>query len=427
MSKGTDSKIFKKDELFREKSGNKGGRPRVNRELVLRLLKSVDSTGRPRYNHSQIASLAGCKPRIIGKIKKEAIEAGILTTEDRNEKALAIVEVDFDKECIRANGYSFLEWLETQTPSSYKRIFNFSRKTWEQIWNSPSLVDVKDRDLQLGDKLAQDFLRVFGEDKQRIRRRKKNIRYLFRFLGRDDICTLHLRMKDGSDPREIRSVPEVSMTDFPLKLVKCIAHMGKMYPATEDKLGGDEIIEFKIVTQARTGKRNTEKDTWGLRTGSEGESYLLMNDVNEYQCRLFSKQNKYWDMIWMPRKVRESLWRIYKNKPIGSFITEGIALAKFRTEWGDITEKIIGRRLSLHDLRKVSITWLFAEEIALEICTQMNEGWDDMNTATRHYLQIRKFLRGSIKEEYRKNIPDWFKEGLEDFRREEAVDKIKVI
>jgi hypothetical protein len=202
--------------------------------------------------------------------------------------------------------------------------------------------------------------------------------------------------------------------------------MGKMYPATETTLGGDELIRFKICTQARTGKQKTEKDTFGLRTGSEGESYLLMGSVDEFQLRLFSKQNKYWDMIWIPRKVRESLWRIYKNKKIGSFVTEGIGVTKFRNEWGKITEKIIGRKLSLHDLRKVSITWLFAEEIALEICTQMNEGWDDMNTATRHYLQIRKFLRGSIKQQYRDNIPEWFKEGLEDFRREEAIDKLRI-
>ena len=83
--------------------------------------------------------------------------------------------------------------------------------------------------------------------------------------------------------------------------------------------------------------------------------------------------------------------------------------------WGDITERIVGRRLNLHHLRKVSLTWFYVCGLRLEIATRLNVGWKDLSTADRHYMDIGAMVKQSFRDEYVKNIPAWFKDGLEDY------------
>ena len=88
-----------------------------------------------------------------------------------------------------------------------------------------------------------------------------------------------------------------------------------------------------------------------------------------------------------------------------------------------MTERIIGRRLTLHDLRKISLTWFYVCGLALEVTTRLNVGWKDLSTADRHYMDIGAMLRHSVREEYVRNIPAWFKDGLEDYIRRDP-DKL---
>jgi hypothetical protein len=429
MAIGTDKELLKRTKKrIKPAKKSRGGRPMVNRELVIRLLKSVDSQGNPRYSYAQIGRDCGCSSRTVRDIRDEALASGELVSEERKKTALNMIEADFESECVRAKGVSFYQWLKDSTPTAYTTIFNFTEMCWSEIWDKCSLVDVRDQDNQLGDQICQKWLAVFNEDKKRIRRRKKQIRYIFRFLGREDLCLMYLRMRKGQDPLEIRKVPEISFMSYPEKLEECMSYMEKIFPKSEDTLSGREVIMIKLVTQCRTGDQKAERDLWGLRMGTDSicKSYLLMDNVDEYRMNLFSKGGADWEMIWIPKQVREILWRIYQRRDYGDLLMKGVSLNKFRKHWNLITTEVFGRPIKLHDLRKTSITWLFANGISLEICTHMNEGWEDMNTATKHYLEVRKFLRGSVREEYNSKIPDWFKEGLEDFRKEEAIDRIKV-
>jgi hypothetical protein len=416
MSIGKDSDILKRVSKREKPTSRKGGRPKVNRDLVIRLLKSMDQIGTPRYSYSQIARMAKCSTKTVTRIRDEALENGDLETDERLETALSTIEADFDDECQRATGYSFYEWVTNQTKSG-KYVFNFSEKVWSSIWEGCSLVDVYDRDHPIGDQICLKFLEVFGEDRERIRDRKKKIRYLFRYLGRQDLCDRHLRMTNSRDPRAVRRVPEISMIDFPKKLELCWDHMETVYPAY-----GKFIIQFKLCTQMRTGSRPDERELWGIKKGSEGKSYLLMSSPDEYRCHIFAKKSEEWDVIWLPRDVRVKMWDLYNRVDMGEPLLKGVNVSKFRKEWAKITEKVFGRPLSLHDIRKASITWLYVIGVPLEIATVLNVGWKDLSTARDHYLEIRKLLRASTKEKYSDNIPDWYKEGLGEFTGDTSFD-----
>ncbi len=40
------------------------------------------------------------------------------------------------------------------------------------------------------------------------------------------------------------------------------------------------------------------------------------------------------------------------------------------------------------------------------------------STAQKHYLHMRGLLKKSERKAYRDNIPEWYKEGLEEYREE---------
>jgi integrase len=71
-----------------------------------------------------------------------------------------------------------------------------------------------------------------------------------------------------------------------------------------------------------------------------------------------------------------------------------------RPLWREETSKVGLPPMSLHDLRKVSITYFYAMGIPLEIATSINCGWRDLNTARDYYLQYRGLLKREKKEHY---------------------------
>ncbi len=46
---------------------------------------------------------------------------------------------------------------------------------------------------------------------------------------------------------------------------------------------------------------------------------------------------------------------------------------------------------------------------------KLNVGWADLNTLDRNYNQVSSAMRKSDAEKYRANIPEWFKEELEEY------------
>lgn len=398
---GTDKELLGPDLPLRTPTK---GRPRVNRNLAKRLIEA-------KYRTSQIARALKCDEKTVRRIRKELLENGELIIEKENGN-LDIVELDFDEECIRATGMSFHAWLKTKTVRA-NYIFNWCRKVWQNIWDRPSLVLAKDSNFKLGDTLCIKFLEYFGDDKKRIRGRKKHIRNLFRFMGRTDLNDRHLTTRKDKDPISVKRVPEISMLGFPSKLQKCIDWMNDNHGENIDL-----ALRLKLSTLMRTGEPKDERGLLGLKKGSDSKSYLIMNDADNYRCSVLEKKNEDWDINWIPREVREQLYEKYVDTESGEFIFDSKEIKGLISVWKEITKKVIGVELDLHDLRKVSITWLWVMKIPLEIAVDINVGWRDMNTAKNHYLHARKLLKNDERAKYREQIPDWFKDGLEQFKEE---------
>lgn len=419
MSKGTNSQILGKNSKNTEPTQQ--GRPRINRDLIIANLKSKDALGNPRYTIRQVAKLCKCSTKTIQRVRDEAMLSGDLNEDYKSSDAIGIIEADFDSECIRAKGYSFKSWLNTKfkEKSSATTYFNFCSLVWEKLWNSCNLEELSDSRAQLGDQCAIKFLEEFGEDKERIRSRLKRIRFLFRFLGRSDINDRHLTMSDAKHPRNKRDIPEIAFIDFPLKFVKSIEECISYYPDEQKdqvRLG----LWFKVSTQMRTGDLSDEREFFGIKKGTKSKSYIVMNSATEYRIHVYAKRGEIWDIIWLPPRVSGWLFERYNQIDEGDQLFS-INVDELRRNWRKATKKIIGTGFILHDLRKVSLTWFYCNEIPLEVATNLNVGWKDLNTATSHYLNIKNFLRGSTRVNYSDNIPDWWKMGLNDFKGFEAT------
>jgi len=402
----TDSEIFGPDEDVKKRVRTKG-RPKVNEDHARRLFQA------DKYTTGQIAIQLACHPDTVRRIRRRLEAEGVLEAE-KNIRTKNFVEADFDAECVNAMGISFLEWLATKR-KSHRRVFNFCRRVWDKVWGKPSLVNVAYRNDKLGDKLCLEYLKVF-DDRDRSRDRKKLIRQLFKFLGRSDLNDKYMTMTQSRDPRSVKKIPEINSPTFPLKFEECLLAMENIDPAY------GQAIRFKLCTQMRTGNRKAERAFFGIRVGSEGKSYAYIESPGIFQIHVLEKMGEEWDISWLPRKVREEIYMLSRIKKSGDPLWD-MKPEKLLAAWGDVTERIIGRRLALHDLRKVSLTWFYVCGLPLEVATRLNVGWKDLSTADRHYMDIGAMLRHSVREEYVRNIPAWFKDGLEDYVRRDP-DKL---
>ena len=400
MSK-TDKEIFGEDTPLRIPTK---GRPKINEDLVKRLLDSK------RYTPAQIAKRIGCHPETIRRISRRLEKNGELVREG-NDKPKGLVEADFDAECESAMGISFLQWL-TAKRKDPRVVFNFCRKTWDSVWGKPSLIRVTDREDALGRQLCVKWLEVF-KDKKRRRGRKKHIRQLFIFLGRRDLCDQFLTMTQSRDPRPVRKVPQINSPMFPERIAKAISALEGINP-----LYG-LMCRFKKASLMRTGDRKEERGLFGLHKGSKTKSWIIMDDADHFQIEAYEKMGEEWAISWLPERVRNELWEHYQTVKLGEPLFN-VSMDKFRKDFGDMTEKYCEVRMILHDLRKVSLTWLYVCGVRLEVATRINVGWKDLSTADRHYVNLGAMLRTSTQKEYAEMIPDWFKEGLDDYIRGDA-------
>ncbi len=402
---GTDNEILGTTPRFTVRRA-RAGRPALDRNLIKRYLEAG-------HTPAQIAAGIKCKPATVRKIRRELEREGEINKADRDPIG-KLIALDFDDECKRATGYSFRDWLHNKSKKHFAEyLFKFCEKTWRVLWDRPSLFRAADRTDQTGDQLAQIFLTNFSEDKKRIRNRKKYIRQLFTFLGRSDINDRHLRMNNSRDPRPVRRVPEISMSDFPKNLDAALDEIKERYG-----LMAVTWLKMKICTGIRTGKRSEGRGLCGLSADSKSPSYLIFKG-STWRAQAFEKKGEIWPITWIPAEVLTDLRTLYEEAQTrkGGFIFSFKQLERkaFSKVWHKISAKHTGAELTFHDLRKVSITWLYAMGIPLEIATTLNVGWKDLSTARDHYIDLRAFLKKSVRQAYRENIPEWYKEGLDEY------------
>jgi len=407
MDGKTDQDIFGKTENMRIQTG---GRPKVNREKAKRLIDAGI------YTTKQIAKALGCGAKTVRRIKAELKEAGELREDDMKGRQIgAAVEADFTEEIQRATGLDFQNWLYTKfkDKSKARTVFNFARKSWEdnECWDKPSLVRARDRNDQLGDQMCAAWLKIFGGDLNRLRDRKKSIRFFFRFIGRRDLCDRHLTMKASKDKVNVKRVPEISFVDFPIAFQRCIDEMEKVNPRWAT------FIKSKLVFMARTGEGSDSRGMCGLRKDGGGQSWLSISPHEtglQLLGEIVDKGTIRWPINYFPTGMKKEFYeRAYKTTESNAFFfKESEVKGEIMKTWKAITKKHVGRPFSLHDLRKVSATWYFALKVPLDLLSDINVGWRDLNTLKVHYNQMRGMIEKSLRVQYRANIPDWFKEDI---------------
>lgn len=396
----TDQELFGTGTRTRIKAK---GRPRVNRELAFALIeKVIEGKYKPRY----VRQVLKIKPRTYRKLKKEFREQEIISKAiidyDELDKALR----DFDQECELVEGIRFSDWIQTKR-KNWKTVFNYIEKTWSKLWDKPNLFLIKDRKSNLAGQIVTQFLND-EKVKAHSRRYKEAIKPLFIFLHREDICKRDLSVSSQRDKREIRYVPEISFQDFPLKFERAKAYFTEVYGEV-----GELLIELKVITKLRTGSAKDNRELFGIKVKQTAKSYLIMNNVDEMSFKVSAKDSITWSIQWMPRSIREKLFAYYQTLEKGAYLfTKDRNMIKI---WRESCEKAGLPPLSFHDLRKVGITWLYVLGIPLEIGTDINVGWKDLNTAKQNYLSFRRAITKDLRKVYVENIPEWFKEGLDEY------------
>ncbi len=400
----TDKELFDKENKANVKV-KKVGRTPVNREMGYQLL-SV----KPPIETRRLMAMLGCGRRMISVLKKEMKDKGLNVTSSIDVEKIEKGARNFDSECKEAMQLSFKTWLKGKmNKSAAGNIFNFCAKVWADVWDKPIMFFVMDRQRQEAAILAQRFLEFYGDDKQRIRRRKKHIRQFFTFMGREDINNRFLTMTRSRDPVEVRDVPEITFLDFPQKLDKAFNIVGE--------LCGEEYktaLMVKLVSQQRTGSEKEGRELFGVRVKETNHSYLIMQSEDEFSFKVHAKANENWIISWIPKEVRRRLYKLYESRDRGARLFQ-IKPDELRTAWREACVKVGLPPLHLHDLRKVAITWFYIIGIPLELATSLNVGWRDLNTARDFYLQYRSAIRRDTREKYKAEIPLWFMEGLDQY------------
>lgn len=396
----TDRQIIKKRATPR--SGPNGGRPTKNKALALLLFKAGKSI-------SQVAIAIKASTKTAGRYRKEFIASGELVDEKR-QTIDDIVEADFDEECERAVGYKYSDYIK-QDWKQWSQPFNMAKDAWEHIWNLPSLVLATDRNGRVGDRMALDWLKVYKDDKGRIRRRKKLIRPFFTFLKREDINKRFLTMPTKDNPRNVKKIPEISVAAFVDQFIAAMDDFEARHP---EAVG--VWVRTKLCLMARTGNVKDERGLRGLSRDTSMKSHLFF-DGDAVRGNVFEKFGENWPIIWLPARVRDELKQLAKIEGTELYFKFGrLAFRELTKDWRATVERHTGiKDFDWHALRKVSITWFYVLGIPLEVARLINVGWKDLNVIDAHYMDLRAFMKKSEREAYAAKIPDWFKDGLEEY------------
>lgn len=390
-------------------NNRKAGRPSVDKERLRSLLASQKQRGKP--STWGIKRIMGIDDRTIRKYRKIFEDQGLLEVKtDIKKLMMDRSSVDFDTEAKEVIGMSFAEWLKS-IRKSWKMVFNFCEKIWDEDWGRPSLYEMADVHSPVADQKALEFKNKYQADPKTVRDKKVKIRRLFTFLRRDDVNERLLKLDASRDLRPTRNLAEATLPDFPQKIDHAINLM-------EGKLGkeGKLAIRLKLVTLMRTG--GWEKELFGIRCKEQSSTYLIMRDEDTFTSDVLAKKNESWNVQWIPKEVRHDLYELYQSREKGAKLFQ-MNVRDVRKAWKESAEESgIDQKLILHDLRKIALTWLYVMGLPLEYATRLNVGWKDLNTARDHYLQFRQALRKDAKLAYRANIPGWFKEGLDQYIEE---------
>ncbi len=355
-------------------NGSKGGRPTSLEKLGIRQ-EDIWNLATEGLTNSELSKRLS---RSKGKISIRTIA-----------KYRAIMPLDwkakFDNFDSLPQAQEFKTWIKSRwnTEAGVTHTYNKVKEIWENCWKKPleSLVEA-----DITNALA--WIKENNPNSQF--EAMLAVRALIRFgLGKPEWLTKLLNTKGKKN--EPRTIGILTRPDFFTSVLPRI--LSAIFELDELERIKDElwlIISVKVATGIRTGDRKAERELWGTRINA-GKTNLEFRAGKVEGWTVFAKRREIWHISYLPEKVRLGLVRhiskygIKSGEPLIQALTDHRALELL----AQICKSLDIERLDLHAFRKAYLTGLCLSGIPLETAVELNVGWKDINTARKHYLQIK--------------------------------------
>jgi len=206
-------------------------------------------------------------------------------------------------------------------------------------------------------------------------------------VGNEAWLTKHLSTKRKRNPP--RTLALLHLPAFFTEILPKLFNAISALPIDERKR--DElllVVYLKATTGIRTGSRTAERELWGTRLQA-GKTSLQIGERIDWT--VFAKGKEIWHITFLPQKVSELLRKHISKWQIkaGQYLIQSLWFDEARLLLKQVCAALNIPPLNLHDLRKVYLTGLCLSGIPLETAVELNVGWKDLNTARKHYLEVK--------------------------------------
>ena len=190
---------------------------------------------------------------------------------------------------------------------------------------------------------------------------------------------------------EARKIPEIKADNFPKKFRDLIAYAMALAKDEDEKEQIRLILLAKASTGIRTGDRKERRELWGTKYSDETKetvSYIRIIG-NKIYWHVWAKKNEKWNITTdtIPPEL-DNLLRMRISKLHKGDWLISISSNKALKLLAEACEKVGLPKLTLHDMRKVYVSYLVRSGIPLEVAINFNVGWKDINTAYKHYFHL---------------------------------------
>ena len=376
---------------------NKGGRPSSLQRLGI-AREDIWSLAAHGLTNTQVAKhLTNSKGRIsvrtVAKYLSEMPPSYTVRLDDFN----AAPEVE-----------ELRNWINSRHSSANNsgKVISRLKRIWEACWRKP-LQRIDENDIVK----AVAWIRENHPDSQF--EWILSIRFMIRSgIGQPYWLTKHLDTRGKKRPPRTLAIlnsPDFFEKTLPL-IYSEIDNLTYLSERQRDELR--LVLLLKATTGIRTGAMTCrgkflELELWGTRLG-EGKTNLQIMNGQFLDWIVRAKGNEVWHIKYMPPKVMRLLlshvanYRIGQGGPLIQELKTGQALRALKC----VCRNLALPNLVLHDFRKVYLTALCLSGVPLETAVELNVGWLDLNTARKHYLQVKALNAG---DEYMKMAERFFK------------------
>jgi hypothetical protein len=280
----------------------------------------------------------------------------------------------------------FKNWIASrfENEKGGNQTYNHVKHIWEQCWRKP-----------LESLTEQDIIKAISWIKETYPSGQFQpilaIRALIRFgIGDPSWLTKHLSTKGKkAEPRTVALLQQAVFYDeiFP-RMLQEAAKAAWLTPRQRDELV--LALALKVSSGIRSGDRKKERELWGTQLFG-GKTNLQYRNGKIIDWIVFAKKKEIWHIRFLPPPILKLLGDFiakYSIKP-GLFLIQELEQGKALKSVKQICKNLEIEPLTLHDFRKAYLTGLCLAGIPLETAVDLNVGWKDINTARKHYLQIK--------------------------------------